>query len=127
MSQSTNLARSAADAPSWNEEVLSELSSLPYVRAVVFTDGRGGTLRVNRRRETVKGLAKLADLANAALTQAGASLELGSLEVGACVYEEGSLVLAGCGGVRVAVIADAGANLGALLNHVRRILRKEET
>lgn len=100
--------------------------ALQYVRAVVVTNGQGRALHVNRRRSTPPGLAKLADLASAALLQAGAALQLGRLEVNAAVYQEGVLLLAGAGALRVAVLADAGANLGTLLNQVRRVFRKEE-
>ena len=72
------------------------------------------------------GLAKIADLALAQLTQTGASLELGKLEVSACVYEHGMMLLAGSGSLRVAVLADNGANLGSLLNNVKRIFRERQ-
>ncbi|RYZ02659.1 MAG: hypothetical protein EOO73_30840 [Myxococcales bacterium] len=128
MSQSTPLASAQAlPAPTWNDEILRELLALQYVRAVAFTNGNGRALHVHRRRSTPAGLVKIADVALAALAQAGKSLQLGRLEVSASVYQEGVLVLTSAGAVRVAVLADAGANLGTLLNQVRRLLRKEET
>lgn len=106
--------------------MLKEVLALPYVRAVVFTNGRGRALHVNRRRTTPEALAKVADVALAALSQAGAALQLGRLDVSACVYEEGVVVLSGAGSLRVAVLAEAGANLGTLLNQMRRIFRSED-
>lgn len=128
MIQSTPLASaSTPSASTWNDDILRELLALQYVRAVVFTNGSGRALHVNRRRSTPPGLAKVADVALAALSQAGTALQLGRLEVNACVYQEGVVVLTSAGPVRVAVLADAGANLGTLLNQVRRLFRKEET
>jgi hypothetical protein len=128
MTQSTPLA-SAPNLPTstWNDDILRELLALQYVRAVVFTNGVGRVLHLNRRRATPPGLAKAADIALAALAQAGTALQLGRLEVNACVYQEGVVVLTSAGAVRVAVLADAGANLGTMLNQVRRLFRKEET
>jgi hypothetical protein len=128
MTQSTQPASDATRSPvTWNDEILRELLALQYVRAVAFTNGRGRALQVNEKRATPSGLAKLADLARAALTQAGDALQLGRVEVNACIYQEGVVLLAGTGAVRVAVLADAGANLGTLLNQVRRLFRQEET
>ncbi len=110
----------------WDEEVLNELLALQYVRAVVFTDGKGRTLRMNGRA-TPDGLAKVADLALAALSQMGVALQLGRVDVSTCVYQDGVVILAGAGKLRVAVLTTAGANLGTLLNHMRRIFRPEET
>lgn len=128
MTQSIPLASSATvPSSAWNDEILRELLALQYVRAVVFTNGRGRALHVNRLRSTPPGLARVADLALASLAQAGSALQLGKLEVNACVYQEGVVLLAGTGALRVAVLADAGANLGTLLNQVRRLFRKEES
>jgi hypothetical protein len=96
------------------------------VRAVLFTNGKGRALHVDGRDGHSPGLAKLADVAHAALARTGAALQLGRVEVSACIYKEGALLLAGSGKIRVAVLADAGANLGTLLNQVRRIFGKEE-
>jgi len=128
MTEPTAVASSAATSPStWNGDVLTELLGLQSVRAVLFTNGKGRTLHVSRRRPTPPELAKLVDLAHAALVQTGNALQLGRIEVSASVYQAGVLVLAGSDAVRVAVLADPGANLGALLNQVRRVLRKEES
>ena len=128
MAQIASISRSvAAPSVAWDEEVVNELLALNYVRAVAFTSGQGRALRVNRRATVPDTLAKIADLALAALTQAGAALDLGKLEVSACVYESGVMLLAGSGGVRVVVLADNGANLGSLLNNVRRIFRERQT
>jgi predicted regulator of Ras-like GTPase activity (Roadblock/LC7/MglB family) len=110
----------------WSENILSDLLALQYVRAVALTNGKGRALQLNHRRAAPATLAKMADLALAALTQAGSALNIGEVEVNACVYQDGVLLLAGGGPVRAAVLADAGANLGTLLNQVRRIFRKEE-
>ncbi len=109
------------DPALWDEEVLADLLATSYVRAVVFTNGQGRTLRMNRRATAPDALAKVADLALAALTQTGVALKLGRVEVSACVYEDGVVLLSGSQSVRVAVLADGGANLGTLLNHLRRI------
>lgn len=128
-STTTASTATTASAPTssvtWEAEVLNELLALQYVRAVVFTNGKGRTLRLNRRAAIPEGLAKSADLALAALTQTGAALQLGRLDVSACVYQDGVVILSGSGALRVAVLAEAGANLGTLLNHVRRIFRQE--
>jgi hypothetical protein len=127
MTEPTVVASSAATSPStWNGDVLTELLGLQSVRAVLFTNGKGHALHVTRRRPAPPELAKLVDLAHAALVQTGNALQLGRIEVSASVYHAGVLLLAGSGAVRVAVLADPGANLGALLNQVRRVLRKEE-
>ncbi len=122
---STATAAAATSSVTWEGEVLTELLALQYVRAVVFTNGRGHTLRLNRRATIPEGLAKSADLALAALNQTGVALQLGRLDVSACVYQDGVVILSGSGALRVAVLAEAGANLGTLLNHVRRIFRQE--
>lgn len=127
MAQIATISRSvSAPNAAWDEEVVSDLLALTYVRAVVFTNGQGRTLRLNRRATVPDGLAKIADLALAQLTQTGAALELGKLEVSACVYENGIMLLAGSSSLRVAVLADNGANLGSLLNNVKRIFRERQ-
>lgn len=127
MTQATPLATATTPAlAGWNEEILGELLTLHYVRAVVFTNGSGRAIQVNQRRAAPPQLAKVADLALAALTQTGSALQVGRLEVSANVYEEGVVVLAGAGALRVAVLTDSGANLGTLLNQVRRLFRQEE-
>jgi len=125
-------SRTAANTTSttlttWDEDVVNELIALPYVRAVVFTDGKGRTLRSNRRTTTPDDLARVADLALAAISRMGAALQLGRSEVNACVYQDGVLILSGSGKLQVAVLATAAANLGTLLNHTRRIFRQEQT
>jgi predicted regulator of Ras-like GTPase activity (Roadblock/LC7/MglB family) len=105
----------------WDEDVLSDLLALPYVRGVVFTNGKGRAVHASHKLTSVDGLAKIGDLAQAALAQAGAALKLGALEVSACVYEDGVVLFSGVGETRCAVLADAGANLGTLLNHARRL------
>lgn len=109
----------------WDEHVLSDLLALSYVRAVVFTNGKGRALHASHRVASIEGLAKIADLAQAALAQAGVALKLGQLEVSANIYEDGVVLLAGVGETRCAVLADAGANLGTLLNHARRLFRED--
>lgn len=125
MAQIATIPRSvAATNGGWDEEVVSDLLALNYVRAVVFTNGQGRALRLNRRATVPDALAKVADLALAALAQTGAALDLGKLEVSACVYEHGIVLLAGSSSLRVAILADNGANLGSLLNNVKRIFRE---
>lgn len=109
----------------WDDDVLSDLLALPYVRGVVFTNGKGRAVHASHRLAAVDGLAKIGDLAILALAQAGSALKLGTLEVSACVYEDGVVLLAGTGQTRCAVLADAGANLGTLLNHARRLFREQ--
>lgn len=128
MTQTTPLVSAPTlPASAWNDDILRELLALQYVRAVVFTNGSGRALHVNRRRSTPAELAKVADLALGALERAGTALQLGRLEVNACVYQEGVVVSTSAGSMRAVVLADAGANLGTLLNQVRRLFRREET
>jgi len=125
MSQAAIAVRAVKSSVSWNDEVLKDLLALSYVRGVIFTNGKGRVIHANYEAAMVDGFAKIADLALAALGQTGVALKVGPLEVSACLYEQGVVLLSHGSAIRCAVLADAGANLGALLNHVRRLIREE--
>lgn len=116
---STNL-RSATP---WDPQVLMDMLSLDYVLAVVFTDGNGLVLHSQVRADVPYQIGDITDIAIGALSRAGDALEIGPLGIAACLYRGGILVAARSNVTNVAVLAKANANLGQLLNQVRRIFR----
>ena len=111
---------------SWDAKVVGDLMSLGYTRAIVFTDCRGQVRHAVARSSAPEDIAEVADIALSMLARAGSALKLGALAVSACMYQEGTLILARSGKNQVAVLAEEHANLGQLLNHVRRIFNEEQ-
>jgi predicted regulator of Ras-like GTPase activity (Roadblock/LC7/MglB family) len=107
-----------------DQELLDELASLPYVKAVLITDEQR-LLNVILGPTSPAPLTVSAALARGALERLGSALTLGSLQVSASVFDAGVVVLSCVGALGVAVLADAGANLGSLLNYLRRVHRSE--
>lgn len=119
-------AGSSAESPAlWNDGVLAALCALSAVRVVVFTNQQGLVIHTVGRAPLADKLGKVIDVAAGALSKTGERLELGQLRIGVSIYDQGVIVLARSAKLNVGVIAEAEANLGALLNHVRRIFVQE--
>jgi predicted regulator of Ras-like GTPase activity (Roadblock/LC7/MglB family) len=111
----------AGGHPPWDEKVLTDLTELAYTRAVVFTDGIGRVLHRATRSDMPTRVGEIVDIASGGLFQMGSQLGLGSPSVCVCTFQSGVVILARSEAARVAVLADENANLGQLLNHVRKL------
>ncbi len=103
----------------WSRRALRDLLSVPRVKGVLVSDGAGNCIESEGR--SLDTNAVVVDILIGAVVRATTDLGIGGPQLMATLCKEGVLVV-GCGpAVRVAVLADNEANLGSLLNHVRRI------
>ena len=105
----------------WDEEVVADIASLSYVRAVVFTDGLGQVIHRQGRSDLGRDTSEYLDMSSAAMAQTGLALAMGDLQVGVGIFTSGTVITACSRGLRVTVLADGSANLGQLLSQVRRV------
>jgi hypothetical protein len=111
----------ATTAPEWNASVVADILGFEYARAVLFTDGQGKLLFSGGNLQASVDFAELADVALAALNQAGQGLNLGDLETSIWLCRNGTVVSTTANGIRAVVLAQPNANLAQLLSHVRRV------
>ncbi len=95
--------------------------------AVVRTDGRGNVVRSHRAEgNSGTDLAESVDLAIAMIGNLASAKNLGGFQTAVLLYEEGTVF---CGrfpsGEAIALVAAPGANLGLILNQVRRLVSGE--
>lgn len=105
----------------WDGEVVADIASIDYVRAVVFTDGQGRIVDRLGRMELSRDEAEVLDISLANLEQTGRALGMGELQVGVSIFASGIVLSATSRDLRVSVLAHGTANLGQLLSQVRRI------
>lgn len=108
-------------ADTWDDDVVADLATFKYVRAIVFTDGFGNLLARAGRTSVSEEVPARLDITNAALEHAGRALAMGELAIAVTTYSGGTLVSASTARARATVLADAGANLGQLLSYMRRV------
>lgn len=115
------LRERASGQPAWDEEVVTDIAGLGYVRGVVFTDGQGQVVHRQGRLELTRDMSEYLDMSLASMEQSGLALAMGELQVGVCMFSSGTVISAASQGLRVSVLADGSANLGQLLTQVRRV------
>ncbi len=121
-SRRTSSITQRAVIPDWDASVVADILGFEYARAVLFTDGNGKILFRGGVEEVTNELAETAEIALSAVGQAGPLLSMGELDISVLLYRRGTLVAASSpSGLRAIVLAQANANLGQLLSHVRRI------
>jgi hypothetical protein len=110
----------------WDPDAVDALARADNVWIVQVTDGRGHSVRQVCRREGYEGASEVSaslDVALHAVATCGERLHFGELELSAQIFSGGLLVAArGPSGAAVSALASPHANLGQLLNHLRRIL-----
>jgi len=106
----------------WDATEFDALAAVDYVWFVEVTDGRGHSLRRSGRREATAAASVAIDTAMHAMSQCGAHLQIGDLGVSAQIFSGGLLVTSRFqNSATLVALASPQANLGQVLNHVRRI------
>jgi len=96
--------------------------------AVLRTDGHGNVIRIHGpTRDAAVDLAEAIDIAIAAIARLAENRdELGRFQTAVLLYDKGTVF---CGqfasGEAIALLASSNANLGLLLNQVRRLISEE--
>jgi hypothetical protein len=104
----------------WDPRVLSEILATGHTQALVVIDHQGRVVQRYLARELTSSLVELSELVLAAQLRFGQHLSLGQPRLSMTVHERGVLV---CGTSRehhVLLLASELANLGQLVNFVRR-------
>jgi predicted regulator of Ras-like GTPase activity (Roadblock/LC7/MglB family) len=110
----------------WDPRVLSEILATGYTEAVVVIDQHGQVIQRYFERELPSSLGELSELALATQSRFGDHFSLGSLRMSATVHDQGILVCGRGNEHHVLLLASKLANLGQLLNFVRRFFRARD-